>query len=634
MKLSSRRGQDGMTWQGSLGASNIEAVRDGRTLRWQQPILLTLAAHDTRQGAVIDSLKCESDFVLASASGTRDGLTGEASFDLRKLADQASGFVDLGGLGVTGDGWAKFAWKRAAQGSFQGNVELQVNRFQWTLPDHQPWTENRLHATLAATGRTDFDTQYRIDTATASLQTGEDQWDIARGAARRRFPPRPHLDAQGPLGRPVGPVAATAGRRGWRPTSGRSPANTNSTPRSRSSPSAIGVRQAALSVDGLVLENPSWKVHEDRIELAATGSWDSAKRRIEMDSATLKSSTVAAAANKFLAYFPTQGPPQLSGTITCDAALDRVYAWARLNLADAIDWNVAGTLSSRVNFQQSGGPIFAQFQAVLGNVAISNAAGQRFQEQEVRLTGRGSYNSVSRSFAIDQAQLTSGTLSGMASGRVAAAGNKTEMQIAGNVNYDLDRVAQLLRSRFGDGIRLAGRGTSAVTLGGPCSLAEATATATVNWAGAERYRLPDRPRPVAGVAGPRRGPDAAAGARRQRRAGAIVATIADYSRTRRAQSRPGPGGRADPADAHTCGYAIQYLAPAAVRRRQRRREVLDRPRRLPGPAGQSRRRRNHRPADDPLRPGLARAAPRQPGVRPRPPGDGATGPGVGGPASA
>ena len=560
LTASSRRGQSGMTWQGSLGASNIEAVRDGRTLRWQQPIQLTLAAHDTRQGPVIDTLKCESDFIAASASGTRDGLSGQASFDLRKLADQTSGFVDLGGLGVTGDGWAKFAWKRSPQGSFQGNVEVQIDRFQWTLPDQQPWTEDRLHATLAATGRTDFDTQYCIDTAAASLQTGQDQWDLTlvqpvvdfhRG---RTWTVKVH--SAGQLAQWQQRLATWLAAHQWT-LSGQYEFNSEVA----LSPSAIGVRQAALGVDGLVMENPSWKVREPRIELAATGQWDTAARRLQMDSASLRSSTVAAAANKFLAYFPAQGSPQLSGTVTCDAALDRLHAWARLNMTDPIDWNVAGTLSSRVDFQQSGGPIFAQFQAVLSNLAV-----EQFLRPE--LSGAGDPPDRPRKLQLREplvrhrpAQLQSSTVAGLASGRVAAAGERTEMQIAGHVDYDLDRIGQLLRSRYGDGVRLAGRGSTAFTLAGSPNLREATASASVNWAGADVYGFQVGP-----------GQLQASLARGAVQTQPIVVGVNEgrVQLSPRLQIAPGPAvlslapGRVAEQIRLTpsvCAYAIQYLAP-------------------------------------------------------------------------
>ena len=320
LKLASRRGKEGMTWQGWLGASNLAATREGRQLLWQQPILLTLAAHDTRQGPVIDSLKCESDFITASASGTRDELNGSALFDLRKLADQTAGFVDLGGLGVTGDGWAKFGWKRSAQGNFEANVDLQIDRFQWALPDRQPWTESRLRASLAATGRTDFDAQHRIDTAAVSCRPARtngtcgscSRWPISIAAAPGRW----SVHSTGQLTQWQRRLATWLAAHQWT-MGGQYELKSEVS----LSPSTIGVRQASLTVDGLVLENPSWKVREPRVDVAATGRWDRTGRRIEMESASLNVEHSGGRGEEVSRLLPAQGSPELSGTVTCDAAL-------------------------------------------------------------------------------------------------------------------------------------------------------------------------------------------------------------------------------------------------------------------------------------------------------------------------
>ena len=486
LALSSRRGKEGMVWQGRLEASNLAAVRDGQRLQWQQPILVTLAAHETRQGPVIESLKCDADFVSATASGTREELTGSALFDFRKLAEQTAGFVDLGGLRVTGDGWAKFSWRRVEPGNFEAGVDLQVDRFQWNLPDRAPWAESRLRASLAAAGRTDFDAKHRIDTAVLKLQTGVDQWEL------RLAQPVADLDRNRTS---TWEVRSTGQLAQWQPRLGAWLAAHQWTLGGQYdlvsevsvSQGAVAVRQARFNVDQLVLENPSWKVREPRVEMAATGLWDRAARRVELQSANLKSSTVVAEANRFLAFFPRQGSPELSGTISCDAALDRLQQWMRLDLAGQAPWRVAGSLSSRVDFQHSGGPVFARFEGVLKNLDLLHPSGQRFQEREVRLTGQGSYNHLSRSLVIDQAQLTSGTVAGSASGRVTAVGGKTELQMSGKIDYDLERVAELLRSRYGDGIRLSGRGSSPIALRGPWSLDQAMASASLNWASADLY---------------------------------------------------------------------------------------------------------------------------------------------------
>ncbi|MHC4177800.1 MAG: DUF748 domain-containing protein, partial [Planctomycetota bacterium] len=98
LALSSRRnaqGPDakGMVWQGRIEARDLKARYHDRQLSWEQPILLTLAAHEGRQGPVVENLKCESDFLKLHAAGTIRELTASADFDLKELADQLGQFV-------------------------------------------------------------------------------------------------------------------------------------------------------------------------------------------------------------------------------------------------------------------------------------------------------------------------------------------------------------------------------------------------------------------------------------------------------------------------------------------------------------------------------------------------------------
>ena len=273
LALSSRRAEEGMVWRGRLEASNVAAVRDGRRLLWKEPISITLAARDSRQGPVFDSLKCEASFLSASASGTRDALSGSASFDFSKLASQTADFVDLGGRRLTGDGWANFNWKRLSQGSYEGSVELHVDRFQWGLADRAPWEEKRFHASVSATIGTDFSRKHRIETAVATLETGEDQWSV------RLMQPVADLQA----GRPwTLEVHSTGELAQWQPRLGtwlaahqwKLGGKYDLLSEVSWSKGAVGVRQAQFNVDQLVLESPAWKIREPRVEMAATGGWD------------------------------------------------------------------------------------------------------------------------------------------------------------------------------------------------------------------------------------------------------------------------------------------------------------------------------------------------------------------------
>lgn len=560
LAVSSRRAKEGMLWQGRLEASNLAAVRNGQKLQWQQPILLTLAAHETRQGPVIESLKCQSDFVSAAVSGTPEELTGSALFDFRRLAEQTAGFVDLGGLKVTGDGWANFRWKRVEPGDFEAGVDLQVDRFQWNLPERQPWAESRLRASFAATGRTDLKANHRIQSAAIRLQTGADQWEL------RLAQPVADLERNRSW---TWEVRSTGQLAQWQPRLGAWLAAHQWTLGGQYelasevsvSQGAVAVRQARFHVDQFVLENPSWKVREPRVELSATGAWDRSARRVELQSASLKSSGLAAEANRFLAFFPPQGSPELSGTITCDAALDRLQQWVRLDLAGQAPWRVAGHLSSRLDFQHTGGPIFAQFQGLLTNLDLVHPSGQRFQEREVRLAGQGSYNHLSRSLVIDQAQLTSGMVAGSASGHVTAAGAKTEVQMSGKIDYDLERVAELVRSRYGDGIRLSGRGSSPIALRGPWSLDQMMASASLNWAWAEVYGFQVGPGEVQAALG--RGVVEVQPLVLSASGGRVQLSPRVRLAPQPAMLVLGPGRVAEQVrlTPQTCAYALQYIAP-------------------------------------------------------------------------
>jgi hypothetical protein len=70
LAVSGRPSEEGTAWQGRLEVSNLTASKSGWPVAWQWPILVTLAAKQTAQGPVFDSLKWESGFLKMQASGT------------------------------------------------------------------------------------------------------------------------------------------------------------------------------------------------------------------------------------------------------------------------------------------------------------------------------------------------------------------------------------------------------------------------------------------------------------------------------------------------------------------------------------------------------------------------------------
>ena len=96
---------------GRLETTRLMATEQGRQISWDHPLLVTVAAHDTPQGPVIEQLNGQSDFLKFEGSGTPEffGLT--ANFELARLAEELGQFLDLGELKLAGDGWSRLTWK-------------------------------------------------------------------------------------------------------------------------------------------------------------------------------------------------------------------------------------------------------------------------------------------------------------------------------------------------------------------------------------------------------------------------------------------------------------------------------------------------------------------------------------------
>jgi translocation and assembly module TamB len=476
--------QEGMVWQGRLEVSNLTATSGGRKLVWQQPVLLNVAAHEGPQGPVIETLQCDSNFLRLRAAGTRDLLTATATFDLSRLADQSAGFVDLGGLKLTGEGTAQLSWERFQEEHFETAGELRIHNFQWALPGRPAWTETALSASVTATGRADFKNNNRLETAALRIEAGPDQASArlmqpVAGFEAATWPLEIHLRGQLAQWQPR--LGAWFNLAGWK---------LDGTCELLSAVAwgkdAIALRQTRLTAANLVIQGPSWNIQDPKVELTLAGRWDRTARRLDLEQAELISSALAARTANFLCAMPPQGAMRLSGTVKCNAALDRLQPWWTPP-GTRPAWLVAGQFAGSCEIQQVGSIITARFDTITSDFTASNPAGQKFQEKEIRLTGRGSYNDVSRSFQIDHAELTSGALGITGTGKVARSGGTTDVQLSGKVDYDFERITQLIRARYGDGIRIAGRGSSPFAYRGPLAGEGATALLGFAWNWADIY---------------------------------------------------------------------------------------------------------------------------------------------------
>ena len=120
---------------GKISTSDITAQANGRPIRWQQPLLVQLAARRPLGGdIVVDRLTCQSTFLGLIAQGKRDDATIAAQADLNKLAAELGQFVDLSQLQMAGTATLNVRVERGADDRVALTSSGEVLALQLVLP--------------------------------------------------------------------------------------------------------------------------------------------------------------------------------------------------------------------------------------------------------------------------------------------------------------------------------------------------------------------------------------------------------------------------------------------------------------------------------------------------------------------
>lgn len=482
--LTSRPGRDGMTWQGHIEAANLTAMSMGRPLSWQQPVLITLAAHETAGGLIVESLDCRSDFFQLQGAGNPDNLTATLQFDLNQLAAQLAGFVDMGGLRLAGDGGGRFEWRRLAGEAFDAQGSLDVRDFYLGMTNRPSWMESRIVATLAATGRANANGSTRLDTATLGIEANGDRLDVRLS--------EPVLDmAEGPW---TAEVASRGDLARWPPRLGpwlvlkdwQLAGQYDLTTRVHASTAAIELNDARLAVKQLQLRSPQLNLDEPAVDLAGRGSWEKAARRLSLPAATLASASLALNAENVSAAMPAEGPWELAGDVRYQGNLGRWQKWVS-DASTLPTWHLAGKVNGQAVVERKGEKITSRFDAAIQDFAAVHPSGNRFDDPQVRLIGRGGYDVKSQSFAVDEVEMASAAARLKARGRYDLSRAPAVLDLEGQAGYDMEKLSGWLRGYLGDGVFFAGRGESPIWYRGPLSIATGKAAATLAWTWGEVY---------------------------------------------------------------------------------------------------------------------------------------------------
>lgn len=488
VSLSSSKGPKGMVWQGRIETSDLTAMRRGRELVWQQPIVVTFDAYESNVGPVIKGLKCNSTFLNIQVAGWRENLEASLNFDLDKLAQQLDGFVDLKGARMSGNGWVNLDWQRDKKNVFELDADLQISRLVLSMGDRKPLAENKITATINATGRTDFRRVLGLDTAEIEVRVGAEQLQasltgpVQQVGARAVWPLE--ITAQGQLA-------------GWVERA-KSWINIEDIKLSGAyrlhakgdgSTDGVTLKTCELNINNLNMAGHGLNISEPNAKLVVVGQYNTAGRRMLLKKIELDNPTLYVRGDSLILGLPKDKPLELAGNLSYRANLAGLQRWTA-DPTQPKTWRVGGRLTGKGRLTQISNVTNGTIEANIANLTAIDATGQQFTEPNVRLVAGGVYENSKRLLTFNKLNLTSQAISANLAGKITAAdtsGGNSDARINGRLNYDMEKLTTLLRPYIGNGVFIVGKDSRPLSFAGPLSLERGTAQGGFNWQQAYVY---------------------------------------------------------------------------------------------------------------------------------------------------
>jgi len=178
--LKSEAGPTGTTWVGGVQTRDIEARRGQQTLMWKSPLEANFRGRLRGDGLPdFDDFKILSEFISVAGRGQPEAFSAAARIDLRKLTVQLEQFVDLGGITMAGEGIVRLNTKplpNAETTEMTGSIDfarLEVRDGTKVL-----LAEPELHAKLDAVGMVSAKSALRIDSGKFSIYPNTARADV------------------------------------------------------------------------------------------------------------------------------------------------------------------------------------------------------------------------------------------------------------------------------------------------------------------------------------------------------------------------------------------------------------------------------------------------------------------------
>lgn len=459
-----------------IRTAGITAVRAGTPLSWPEPLAATVVFSDAQGGPAIESAECRSDFLTIQGARSTDGFEVRGQYDLARLGERLSQFIDLGGVQLAGRGTAQGTWLKETGNRFHANAQADVNEFALTVPGYPAWNEQRLVVGLDALGRADG-IAIALEQASAGVQSGGDELTL------RLIEPVTIVDAvtaalpieitgRGDLGTWLNRIRPFAGLPPTLTAAGATALN--ATARWRI-PDDFEIVQSKLTAAPLRFAGYGVTLEEPQAELQLTGRYRATETTVA--NAMFTTPQLQLQLQQGLWRVGADGRSELGGNASFRADVPKLLALVGKTNAGGAQWS--GMLEGGARLQLDDRRTTAVVDATVKNFSVAQPGGPAWQEPAVRIMGTGVYDPSADALNFDRLELTADALRVLLAGKIAQLTSNCFVDCRGEVNYDLARLTPLAQTMLGSGVQLTGREAQPFELAGP--LLDPTRAGVVAW---------------------------------------------------------------------------------------------------------------------------------------------------------
>jgi translocation and assembly module TamB len=461
--LTSQANGNDVIWQGKIETSDLQAQQNGQVVSWQQPLIVDVAARNVpNQLPVIDRLHCDSEFLKIDVTRAAERFQITANYDLTRLRQQLSRFIDLGTLGLGGQGVAILTITPQPENKYQIEGNAGIHGLNLTGPGGRNWQEPDV--TLKYIAVVQPGERFNMPAASATLQAGQDWVWIQSSEAATDLLGSPSLGAKVRL---FGDLARWRNRVGpWMQELAALPVIGvgELSGQVRYTPQSIAFQDVKADYKNLGLNGAIGSVVEPTFVLTTAGSRDNKTGGIHLDATQLTASTLSAKFTALDIGFDGKGKPQVNceGTVQGDFA--RLERW----LVDPKDaGNMSGAFSGNVSCKAENGQSSFAMNLVTTNPVIGPSASPYWKESKLTISANGKYDPQRDELRLDNLRLDSPSAQATGQGQILQATGKPVIELSGKLDYNAVTFQPLLQSNISKTATVTGRGSTPFHIQGP-----------------------------------------------------------------------------------------------------------------------------------------------------------------------